>query len=44
MKHLLSLFLAFLSLATHAQVTFKLTAVPASTPANATLYKAGSLI
>ena len=42
MKHLLSLFLAFLSLATHAQVTFKLTAVPASTPANATLYMAGS--
>ncbi|OGX81786.1 hypothetical protein BEN48_06040 [Hymenobacter glacialis] len=31
-----------LSFAAHAQVTFKITAVPANTPANATIYMAGT--
>ena len=42
MKHFFSLFFALLGFAAQAQVTFKITAVPANTPANATLYMAGS--
>ena len=42
MKRLLSLLLALLNFTAHAQVTFRLTAVPANTPANATIYMAGS--
>ena len=44
LKKLFSLLLLLLLLGftAHAQVTFKITAVPASTPANATLYIAGS--
>lgn len=41
MKRLLSL-LALLNFAAHAQVTFRLTAVPANTPANAIIYMVGS--
>ena len=43
MKKLFSLLLALLGFAAQAQVTFKITAVPASTPANATIYMAGTL-
>ena len=43
MKKLFSLFLALLGFAAQAQVTFKITAVSASTPANATIYMAGTL-
>ena len=42
MKKLFSLFFALLGFAAQAQVTFKITAVPANTPANATLYMAGT--
>ena len=42
MKRLFSLLLALLNFAAHAQVTFRLTAVPANTPANAIIYMAGS--
>src|SRR6476469_1985176 len=41
MRNLFSL-LVFLCFAAQAQVTFKITAVPANTPANATLYIAGT--
>ena len=43
MKKLFSLLLALLGFAAQAQVTFKITAVSASTPANATIYMAGTL-
>jgi predicted alpha/beta superfamily hydrolase len=42
MKKLFTLLLALLGFAASAQVTFKITAVPANTPANATIYMAGS--
>ena len=42
MRKLFSLLLALIGFAAQAQVTFKITAVPASTPANATLYIAGT--
>jgi predicted alpha/beta superfamily hydrolase len=42
MKKLFSLLLALVGFTAQAQVTFKITAVPANTPANATLYIAGS--
>ncbi|WP_460502287.1 alpha/beta hydrolase-fold protein, partial [Hymenobacter agri] len=42
MRKLFTLLLAFIGFAAHAQVTFKITAVPANTPANATLYIAGT--
>ena len=42
MKNLFSLLLALLGFTAQAQVTFKITAVPANTPANATLYIAGT--
>ncbi|WP_210513724.1 alpha/beta hydrolase-fold protein [Hymenobacter terricola] len=41
MRKLFSLLLTLLGLTAQAQVTFKITAVPANTPANATLYIAG---
>ena len=43
MKHLFTLLLALLGLTAQAQTTFKITAVPANTPANATIYMAGTL-
>lgn len=42
MRKLFSLLLALMSITAQAQITFKITAVPANTPANATLYIAGS--
>ncbi|WP_310392444.1 alpha/beta hydrolase-fold protein [Hymenobacter sp.] len=42
MKKFFSLILALLGLDAHAQTTFKITAVPANTPASATLYMAGT--
>ncbi|MFC6222452.1 alpha/beta hydrolase-fold protein [Hymenobacter artigasi] len=42
MRKLFSLLLVLLGFAAQAQVTFKITAVPANTPANATLYIAGT--
>ena len=42
MRKLFSLLLLLLGFTAQAQVTFKLTAVPANTPANATLYIAGT--
>ena len=42
MRKLFSLLLALLAFTAQAQVTFKITAVPANTPANATIYMAGS--
>ena len=42
MRKLFSLLLALFGFAAQAQVTFRLTAVPANTPANATIYMAGS--
>ena len=42
MRKLFSLLLAFIGFAAQAQVTFKITAVPANTPASATLYIAGT--
>lgn len=42
MRKLFSLLLALIGFAAQAQVTFKITAVPANTPANATLYIAGT--
>ncbi|MDB5269178.1 MAG: hypothetical protein JWP58_2218 [Hymenobacter sp.] len=42
MRKLFSLLLALIGFTAQAQVTFKITAVPANTPANATLYIAGS--
>ncbi|MBF9239154.1 T9SS type A sorting domain-containing protein [Hymenobacter sp. BT683] len=42
MKKLFSFLLFLLGLTAQAQVTFKITAVPANTPANATIYMAGS--
>jgi len=42
MKKLFSLLLALLGFTAQAQVTFKITAVPANTPANATIYMAGT--
>ncbi|GAB2853739.1 alpha/beta hydrolase-fold protein [Hymenobacter ruber] len=42
MKKLFSLLLALIGFTAQAQVTFKITAVPANTPANATLYIAGT--
>ena len=43
MKKIFSLLLALLGFAAQAQVIFKITAVPASTPANTTIYLAGTL-
>ena len=42
LKKLCSLLLLLLGFTVHAQVTFKITSVPANTPANATLYIAGT--
>ena len=42
MRKLFSLLLALFGCASQAQVTFKITAVPTNTPANATLYIAGT--
>ncbi|MCC3151828.1 alpha/beta hydrolase-fold protein [Hymenobacter sp. BT770] len=42
MKKLFSFIFTLLAFAAHAQVTFKITAVPANTPANATIYIAGT--
>jgi predicted alpha/beta superfamily hydrolase len=42
MKHFFTFWLLLLAGAAQAQATFKLTSVPANTPANATLYMAGS--
>ena len=42
MRKLFSFLLTLLGFAAQAQVTFKITAVPANTPANATIYMAGT--
>jgi predicted alpha/beta superfamily hydrolase len=42
MRNLFALLLAVLAFTAQAQVTFTITAVPANTPANATLYMAGT--
>ncbi|MGY3091253.1 putative alpha/beta superfamily hydrolase [Hymenobacter sp. UYAg731] len=42
MRKLFTLLLALIGFTAQAQVTFKITAVPANTPANATLYIAGT--
>ena len=42
MRKLFSLLLALIGFAAQAQVTFKITAVPANTPANTTVYIAGT--
>ena len=42
MRKLFSFLLALLAFTAQAQVTFKITAVPANTPANTTIYLAGS--
>ncbi|MDB5236601.1 MAG: hypothetical protein JWR44_3594, partial [Hymenobacter sp.] len=42
MKKLFALILVFLGFAAPAQTTFRITTVPANTPANATIYMAGS--
>jgi len=42
MRKLFAFLFLLLAFAGHAQVTFKITAVPANTPANATLYMAGN--
>lgn len=42
MKHLFTLLLTWLALTTQAQTTLKITAIPANTPANATIYVAGT--
>ncbi len=42
MKNLFSLLFCLFGLTAQAQVTFKITAVPANTPANATIYMAGT--
>ena len=42
MKKLFTLILALLGFAAPAQTTFRITAVPANTPANATIYMAGT--
>jgi predicted alpha/beta superfamily hydrolase len=42
MKRFFTLLWSLLSFATQAQTTFRITAVPANTPANATLYVAGT--
>ena len=42
MRKFFSFLLALLAFTAQAQVTFKITAVPANTPANATIYLAGS--